>query len=287
MKNQEAWFFPDTYLREMEALVAAIYQVEGKTKQPDVKDVLLMAQAFGVYMKGQVDKAGSISSFLKGIRTENGPVIARTELPNKRYYEFLRYVASVTTAADELEEIPTATEQQVEVKVETESTDLAKVWDRLLDAYAENAPSTWPQIVRRPKLAKMGTRIQEGIAHAGGADQLVALFASALRKTPDFYRNTYIRKGANLRPVLDCILCLLSGDKNHKDLGVAGWRMFEWADLMDAGEAPKPGLRHPSEEFLSWTGTRWTYRRPDLSDEILEEHRQALIDAGLGPADEL
>lgn len=291
MNNQEAWFFPDSYLREMEALVAAIYQVEGKTKQPDVKDVLLMAQAFGVYMRGQVDKAGSIQSFLKGVRKEGGPAIGRTELPNKRYYEFLRYVSTITTAVDEVGEIPKAAEEQVEakieVKVETGATDLAKVWDQLLDAYTENAPSTWPQMVRRPKLAKMGNRIQEGITHAGGADQFVALFASALRKTPDFYRNTYVRKGASLRPMLDCILCLLSGDKNHKELGVAGWRMFEWADLMDAGEAPKPGLRHPAEEYLSWTGTRWTYRRPDLDDQFLEEQRQLLIDAGLGPADEL
>ena len=61
--------------------------------------------------------------------------------------------------------------------------------------------------------------------------------------------------------------------------------MFEWCDLIDAGEAPKPDQRHPAEEFLSWTGTRWTYRRPELDDEFLEEQRQLLIAAGLGPAD--
>ncbi len=287
MSHQESWFFPDSYLREMEALVAAMYSVEGKAKRPDIKDVLLMAQAVGVYLHGQVDKAGSIQAFLRGIRKEGGPSIGRVELPNKRYYDFLRFAASTVTAADELDEIPGASDQQIEETVDIKPSDLAKVWDQILDVYTENAPSTWPQMVRRPKLAKMGTRLQEGISHAGGSEEFVALFASALVKMPDFYRNTYVRMGSNLRPMLDCILCLLSADKNHRELGVSGWRMFEWADLMDAGAAPAPGVRHSSEEFLSWTGTRWSYRRPDLDDEILEEHRKILIDAGLGPADEL
>lgn len=285
MSNPESWFFPDTYLREMEALVAAVYQVEGKTKAPDVKDVLLMAQAFGVYVKGQVDKAGSIQSFLRGVRKVGGPKVGRTELPNKRYYEFLRYVASVTAEVDELQEAPT--EKAPEVKVEAPEVSTAKIWAQLQEAYREHAPKEWPQLTRKLPLAQMSTRIEEGIRYAGGAEEFVAMFASALAKVPEFYLTTYVRRGDKLRPVTDCILCLLSGDKNTKELGVAGWRLFEWADLMDAGEAPKPGLRHPSEEFLSWTGTRWSYRRPDLADDVLEEHRQALIEAGLGPADEL
>jgi len=281
----ESWFFPDSYLREMEALVSAMYVVEGKSKKPDVKDVLLMAQAFGVYMRGQVEKAGSIQNFLKGIRKKGGPAMGRTELPNKRYFEFLTFVAQQAEAVEQ------AIEDDVEPVIEErepvveEKTDLSDVWAQLLDAYQEHAPKTWPQLVRKPKLAKMGTRLQEGIDYAGGADEFVALFASALAKVPEFYRNTYVRKGAGLRPVMDCLLCLLSGDKNHRELGVAGWRMFEWADTLDAGEVMAPGIQHPSEEFLHWTGTRWTYKRPDLSDEILEQHKANLIAAGLGPAD--
>ena len=268
---QTSWFFPDEYLREMEALVAAIYQVEGKSKKPDIKDVLLMAQAFGVYFRGQVDKAGGVQQFLRGVRKIGGEPMGRVELPNKRYYEFLRFVMQ--------------NDQQVEQERELEAVpDLAKVWNQLLDAYQANAPKDWPEMIRRPKLAKMGARVREGVDHAGGADEFVALFTSALSKVPDFYRNTYVRKGGKLRPALDCLLCLLSGDKNHKELGVAGWRMFEWADLIEAGAAPAAGLRHQSEEFISWTGTRWSYKDPFMADEKIEEHKAALIAAGLAPA---
>lgn len=283
----ESWFFPDSYLEEMEALVAAMYEVEGKAKKPDIKDVLLMAQAFGIYMRGQTEKAGGIQPFLKGVRKKGGDVIARTELPNKRYYEFLSYVSKQAKAVEEAMDAdldPTTAPEPV-APVEEKELDLSAVWEQLLDAYQANAPKTWPQMVRRPKLAKMGTKIQEGISYAGGAEEFVAAFASALHKTPDFYRNQYVRKGASLRPMLDCLICLISADKNHKDLGVAGWRMFEWSDLIDVSAAPAPGTRHPSEEFISWTGTRWSYRDPFMSDEEIDRHKANLIAAGLGPAD--
>ena len=283
----ESWFFPDSYLEEMEALVAAMYEVEGKAKKPDIKDVLLMAQAFGIYMRGQTEKAGGIQLFLKGVRKKGGDVIARTELPNKRYYEFLSYVSKQAKAVEEAMDAdldPTTAPEPV-APVEEKELDLSAVWEQLLDAYQANAPKTWPQMVRRPKLAKMGTKIQEGISYAGGAEEFVAAFASALHKTPDFYRNQYVRKGASLRPMLDCLICLISADKNHKDLGVAGWRMFEWSDLIDVSAAPAPGTRHPSEEFISWTGTRWSYRDPFMPEEEIDRHKANLIAAGLGPAD--
>lgn len=279
----ESWFFPDEYLAEMEKLVAAIYEVEGKVKRPDIKDVLLMAQAYGVYMRGQTEKAGSIQNFLRGIRKTGGHCIARAELPNKRYYEFLTYVAQQNELVAELELAETSKPAEP-VAEEPKAQDLAAVWSKMQDIFQENAPRTWPQLVRRSKLARMGTKLAEGIAYAGGAEEFLALFASALAKVPEFYRNQYPRKGAGLRPPSDCILCLISGDKNHRDLGVSGWRMFEWADSLDAGEVMAPGIQHPSEEFLHWTGTRWSYKRPDLSDEVLDEHKANLIAAGLGPA---
>lgn len=288
----ESWFFPDSYLSEMEALVSAIYEVEGKAKKPDIKDVLLMAQAFGVYFRGQTEKAGSIQNFLKGIRKDGGPRIARTELPNKRYYEFLTYVSQQHKLVEDAEfaGIDPTTEtgtpvEPAEDEEEMKAKELASVWSKLQDIYQENAPKTWPQLVRRSKLAKMGTRLQEGINFAGGVDEFLGAFESALKKTPEWYRNSYVRKGAGLRPVTDCILCLLSADSKHRDLGVTGWRMFEWADSLDAAEVMAPGIQHPSEEFLHWTGTRWSYKRPDLSDEVLDQHKANLIAAGLGPAD--
>lgn len=268
----KAWFFPDSYLREMEELTRALYRVEGKRKEPDIKDVLLMAQAFGVYMKGQVEKAGGISNFLKGVREAGCRPVGRTEQRQHRYYEMLKFIDDGDFGGEELEE--------------ESGPDLSQVWQMLQDAYQEHAPKGWPQLVRRSKLGKMGTRLQEGVDHAGGVEEFVALFASALRKMPEFYQSTYVRKGDKLRPVTDCILCLLSADKNHKELGTAGWRMFEWADLMEAAPVvEQPKHRHPAEEFLSWTGTRWSYRRPDLDDAFLEEQRQLLIAAGFGPAD--
>jgi hypothetical protein len=285
----DSWFFPDSYLEEMEALVSAIYKVEGKVKKPDIKDVLLMAQAFGVYFRGQTERAGSIQNFLKGIRKDGGPCIGRTEMPNKRYYEFLTYVSRQAKLVDDAEFAgidPTAETVTPEPVIEEpQGVDLAAVWSQLQDAYQENAPKTWPQLVRRSKLAKMGTRLQEGIDFAGGVDEFLGAFMSALKKTPEWYRNSYVRKGAGLRPVTDCILCLLSADSKHRDLGVSGWRMFEWADSLDAAEVMAPGVQHPSEEFLHWTGTRWSYKRPDLSDDILDQHKANLIAAGLGPAD--
>jgi hypothetical protein len=287
----ESWFFPDSYLAEMEALVSAIYEVEGKAKKPDIKDVLLMAQAFGVYFRGQTEKAGSIQNFLKGIRKEGGPRIARTEMPNKRYYEFLTYVSQQAKLVEEAEfAIDPTTKtgtpaEPVEEKEEPKAANLSAVWSKMQDLYQENAPKTWPQLIRRSKLAKMGTKLQEGIDYAGGVDQFLGAFASALNKVPEFYRNQYPRQGAGLRPPSDCILCLISGDKNHRELGVSGWRMFEWADSLDASEVMAPGIQHPSEEFLHWTGTRWSYKRPELDDEILDQHKADLIAAGLGPAD--
>ena len=286
----ESWFFPDSYLAEMEALVSAIYEVEGKAKKPDIKDVLLMAQAFGVYFRGQTERAGSIQNFLKGIRKEGGPRIARTEMPNKRYYEFLTYVSQQAKLVEEIEFAvkPTTKVGQpepVEKKEEPKGANLSAVWSKMQDLYQENAPKTWPQLIRRSKLAKMGTKLQEGIDYAGGVDQFLGAFASALNKVPEFYRNQYPRQGAGLRPPSDCILCLISGDKNHRELGVSGWRMFEWADSLDAAEVMAPGIQHPSEEFLHWTGTRWSYKRPELDDEILDQHKANLIAAGRGPAD--
>ena len=271
--TDKSWFFPDCYLREMEELCVELRKANGQSV-PDsiaISEVLVMAQAFGAWKQGQVEKAGGISAWLKGERAFGH---GRVEQRNKHYFKALSFVSKLEV--DHVEQEP---------EVEEKSTDLPAVWEKFQEIYKQHAPSTWPQLVRKLGIAKMQTRLQEGIAHAGGADEFLALAASALAKVPDFYRNTYIRKGANLRPAADCILCLLSGDKNHKELGVAGWRMFEWADLMDASEAAKPDQRHPAEEYLSWTGTRWTYRRPDLDDAFLEEQRQLLIDAGLGPAD--
>lgn len=270
----------------MEALVSTIYEVEGKAKKPDIKDVLLMAQAYGVYTRGQAEKAGSIQNFLRGVRKPNGPRIGRTELPNKRYFEFLTYVATQCNPIEEAE--PAAidpTTKTVTPAKPAEGPTLSVIWSKLQDIYQQSAPKTWPQLVRRSKLARMGTRLQEGIDYAGGVDQFLGTFTSALMKTPEWYRNSYVRKGAGLRPVTDCILCLLSADSKHRDLGVGGWRMFEWADSLDASEVMAPGIQHPSEEFLHWTGTRWSYKRPDLSDEVLDEHKANLIAAGLGPAD--
>ena len=280
----DSWFFPDSYLAEMEALVAAMYEVEGKTKKPDIKDVLLMAQAFGVYMRGQTEKAGSIQHFLKGIRKKGGSIVARTELPNKRYYEFLRFVAHQAKLVEDAEfSTIEPTTETVTAEPEKPEVSTAKVWEQLQEVYKEHAPSEWPQLTRKLPLGKMTSRLEEGISYAGSAEDFIALYASALKKTPDFYRNSYVRKGAKLRPVTDCILCLLSADKNHKDLGVSGWRVFEWSDLMDAGEAPAPGTRHPSEEFVSWTGTRWSHRDPFMADEEIDMHKANLIAAGLAP----
>lgn len=275
-RSDRSWFFPDDYLREMEALCRELRETKGEPVPASIPlaEVLIMAQAFGAWKQGQVEKSGGIAAWLRGER-RNGQ--GRVEQRAKAYRKALDHVAS-----EDVDHV----EPEPEVQTEKPKSDLSDVWSKLQDLYQDKAPSTWPQLVRRSKIGKMSSRLQEGIDHAGGVDEFLAVFECALAKVPDFYREQYVRKGARLRPVMDCILCLLSGDKNHKELGVAGWRMFEWCDLMDASPEPKrPGLRHPAEEYVYWSGTRWTYRRPDLDDQFLEEQRELLIEAGLGPRD--
>ena len=150
-----------------------------------------MAQAFGVYMRGAVDKAGGVQAYLKGVRQEGGPALGRTELPNKRYFQFLRFVSQIDDVND------TQPVEPAEVKPVATSAD---VWLQLQEAYREHAPSEWPQLTRRLPLAKLASRMEEGLSYAGSADEFVAMFVSALRKMPDFYRTTYVRKGDKIRP---------------------------------------------------------------------------------------
>lgn len=284
----KSWFFPDYYLREIEELITAIAETKGEKPNLALANVLIHAQAVGVYLGKQVERAGGRGPFLKGRRTKGGREVGRRETPNKAFFWALRDIAEAVAdgvldpASGEVEQ---PAQPEPEAQEDTTKTELAETWELLIDAYQEHAPAAWPQMSRRPKLAKMGSRVQEGISYAGGRDEFVALFASALSKVPQFYLETYVRKGGKLRPAIDCALCLLSADRNHKELGVAGWRMFEWAELIDAGEKPKAVCAHPSEEFVAWTGTRWTYRRPMESDEILNHHRQVLVSAGLAPPD--
>lgn len=268
------WFFPDDYLADIEQLIRIRLTAEGKAqpKTLPAADVLVMAQAVGLWAQKLIERYGSVDAWLK--QWQNGPARGvDVEHLAETFAEVLRGQHLTNAQPSE----PT-----------TKPGAIPQTWARIQDLYNEKKPATWPAMSRRLKLGQMATRLEEGIAHAGSIAEFLSLFESALLKVPEFYRGEYVNKGGRKRPATDCLLCLLSADKNHKELGVGGWRMFEWADLIEAGQAnSQAAWRHPAEEFCKWTGTAWTHRGPffALSEVEQQQKKRELIEAGYAPAD--
>jgi len=278
MTLNQVFFMPDDYLREMEELCVELRKARRRSVpvRIPIAEVLIMAQAFGAWHHGQVEKAGGTTKWLAGQREKGS---GRVEQRNKHYREALDFV-------EQRDGEDVAVEPELEPALVAEAKDeldLPAVWSKVQDLYEENAPATWPKIKRRLKIGQMSTKLREAIHHAGDVDTFLGLISSALQKVPEFYLNTY-PKG---RGVGDCLLCLFSGDKKTKDLGTGGMRLFTWADSMDSGpiNPEVPALRHPAEKIIKWTGTRWTRRTLHHTADEVEAARQELIKAELGPCD--
>ena len=117
--TDKSWFFPDSYLREMEALCVELRKANGQPV-PDsiaISEVLVMAQAFGAWKQGQVEKAGGINAWLKGERAFGH---GRVEQRNKHYFKALNFVSNLEVDHVEVE-------PEAEVAEET-SVDLSTVW---------------------------------------------------------------------------------------------------------------------------------------------------------------
>ena len=88
--------------------------------------------------------------------------------------------------------------------------------------YNQHKPQSWPAY--SPRGSSLAGRLQKAIRHAGGAETFRSVLIAALRRVPEFWRNTYPqgRSGA------DCATVLLSGDRKAAGLGVEFWHVFSW-----------------------------------------------------------
>ncbi len=279
-----SWFFPDDYLAEMEVLVRLRYRMSNKPQPRKVSmgEVLVQAQAVGLWTQGLIERHGGIDQWLK--QWQDGPAKGMNIEDPCAKLSLQMAEASETGDLSKLVEFKSADTSEPTPTAGA----IPETWGRIQELYNDKKPTSWPPIAKRLKVAQMSTRLAEGIEHAGGIAKFLSLFESALLKVPEFYRTQYVNKGSRKRPATDCLLCLLSSDKNHKELGVAGWRMFEWADLIGADQPTKQtAWRHPAEEFCKWTGTTWTHRGPFFELDELEQQQKKrdLIEAGFAPAD--
>ena len=90
--------------------------------------------------------------------------------------------------------------------------------------YNQHKPESWPAY--KPTGNALAGQLQKAIRHAGGADAFWAMLIQALRRMPEFWRNTYPqgRNGA------DCAMALLSSDRKAAGLGVEFWHVFCWGN---------------------------------------------------------
>ena len=100
--------------------------------------------------------------------------------------------------------------------------------------YNQHKPETWPAY--KPTGTALAGRLQKAIRHAGGAEAFWAVLIGALRRMPEFWRNTYPqgRNGA------DCAMALLSADRKAAGLGVEFWHVFCWGNQGQMAASTSP-----------------------------------------------
>ena len=103
--------------------------------------------------------------------------------------------------------------------------------------YNQHKPGTWPAY--KPTGNALAGPLQKAIRHAGGAEAFWAVLIQALRRMPEFWRNTYPqgRNGA------DCAMALLSADRKAAGLGVEFWHVFCWGSQSQMAVSTAPYTR--------------------------------------------
>ena len=103
--------------------------------------------------------------------------------------------------------------------------------------YNQHKPQSWPAYA--PTGTALAGLLHKAIRHAGGAEAFWAVLIGALRRMPEFWRNTYPqgRSGA------DCAMALLSADRKAAGLGAEFWHVFCWGSQsqMAVSTAPYTG----------------------------------------------
>jgi hypothetical protein len=99
---------------------------------------------------------------------------------------------------------------------------MSQLISEFAEVYNQHKPQSWPGY--SPRGSSLAGRLQKAIRHAGGAEAFRSVLIAALRRVPEFWRNTYPqgRSGA------DCATVLLSGDRKAAGLGVEFWHVFSW-----------------------------------------------------------
>ncbi len=171
--------------------------------------------------------------------------------------------------------------------------------------YNQHKPQSWPAYA--PTGNALAGLLQKAIRHAGGAEAFWSVLIKALRRMPEFWRNTYPqgRSGA------DCAMALLSADRKAAGLGVEFWHVFCWGNQGQmaastspytqrlcggiGGNTPQVGsghmaaIHHPdfvrAQKLLVWGDHAWRCQGMEAFDLPASEKQrlaELLEAAGLG-----
>jgi hypothetical protein len=171
--------------------------------------------------------------------------------------------------------------------------------------YNQHKPQSWPGY--KPTGNALAGPLQKAIRHAGGAEAFWAVLIGALRRMPEFWRNTYPqgRNGA------DCAMALLSADRKAAGLGAEFWHVFCWGSQGQTavstapytgrlnagigGNTPEVGsgqlaaIHHPdfvrAQKLLVWGDHAWRCQGMEAFDLPASEKQrlaELLEAAGLG-----
>ena len=145
---------------------------------------------------------------------------------------------SVSASAEP--QVPSAESHGPEPSSEPERKPaMSQLISEFAEVYNQHKPQSWPAY--SPRGSSLAGRLQKAIRHAGGAEAFRSVLIGALRRVPEFWRNTYPqgRSGA------DCATALLSGDRKAAGLGVEFWHVFSWGSQgTEAGCASDYTQRH-------------------------------------------
>lgn len=171
--TDKVYFFPDSYLRDMELLCKEHAVAKGKERPETVPlpDVLTMAQAFGAWHHGQVESAGGVVPWLKGQRQMG---YGRVEQTNRAYRKALDFVIEVDSEGLK----PNEVKGQFAVEIPAESRVTGKktvTKEEVIEIYNTQKPEKWTKITNLSR-SRMAT-----IKGAGGLNAVAELLPNALR----------------------------------------------------------------------------------------------------------
>ena len=284
------YFLPDQAIKEADQILEALG--EGNRS---ITAQIFFAQVLCWYRTGAIAKAGGVSRFEAGFRRAGDlkpiGVVASKNGAITKAHKLIRKAEDLGLLDGEVKVDPEPLfppEPPISKQRDTPSPKSSSpqptpkpepkgptLWQQFTEAYCEAAPKTWAKPSSRMQPGGLDKRLVKAAKVAGGSERLMAMVISALLNVPRFYRETYPKRDGKLRPAKDFLACLLSGESRNRDLGTEGWRLFEWAEVMDDAP-PQKVIR------CSWTSHDWKYQA-GMSEADKLEARTLLFEAGQGP----